>query len=375
MLCYRNKSTPKMKYKKIPLDVSIYLRYLHQHGGLKGKKLCEKFPQYSPRSIHRHAALPVGADTRDRRKGNKGRPRKLSDRDKRHIESAIQRLRHTEQGVFTSIHIQELSGTSRVCNRTVRRHLNRDGYGYRQCRKKGQLTESDCKKRLKYAENIKKQELPKEFWTTGIGFYVDGTSFVHKTNPCQHAKSARTRTWRKSNEGLSLHCTAKAKKEGTGGSVAKFMVSIAYGKGVIGVQQYFGNINGEKYAAIVRTHFPQLLKEGTNPSGGYFIQDNDPSQNSAAARAALSEVKAYQFKIPARSPDLNPIENMFHLVSKKIRNDAKKFRIEHETFNQFARRCKKTLWEFPTYIIDNTIASMDKRIQLVIDAKGQRIKY
>ena len=66
---------------------------------------------------------------------------------------------------------------------------------------------------------------------------------------------------------------------------------------------------------------------------------------------------------------------MFHLVSKKIRNDAKKFRIEHETFNQFARRCKKTLREFPTYIIDNTIASMDKRIQLVIDAKGQRIKY
>ena len=165
----------------------------------------------------------------------------------------------------------------------MRRHLNRHGYGYRQCRRKGQLTESDCKKRLKFAENIKKQKLPKEFWTTGIGFYVDGTSFVHKTNPCQHARSARTRTWRKANEGLSLHCTAKAKKEGTGGSVAKFMVTIAYGKGVIGVHQYFGSINGDKYADIVRTTFPQLLRDGTNPSGGYFIQDNDPSQNSAVA--------------------------------------------------------------------------------------------
>ena len=364
-----------MKYKKIPLDVSVYLRYLHQHGGLKGKKLCEKFPQYSARSIHRHAALPVGADTRDKRKENKGRPRKLTEREKRHVESAIQRLRHTEQGVFTSVHIQEQSGTTRVCNRTVRRHLNRVGYGYRQCRKKGQLTEDDCKKRLKFAQNIKKRKLPEEFWTTGIGFYVDGTSFVHKTNPCAHAKSARTRTWRKTNEGLSLHCTAKAKKEGTGGSVAKFMVSIAFGKGVIGVHQYFGSINGEKYANIVRTHFPQLLKEGTNPNGGYFIQDNDPSQNSAAAKEALKEVKAYQFKIPARSPDLNPIENMFHLVSKKIKNDAKKHHIEKETFEQFARRCKRTLWEFPTHIIDNTIKSMNKRIQLVIDANGQRTKY
>ena len=363
------------EYKRIPIDVSIYLRYLHQHGGLKGKALYNKFPQFSPRSIHRHAAKRIGEDAADKRKFNKGRPRKLTARDKRHIEAAIHHLRRIEQGVFTSRHVQEQSGTLGVCNRTVRRHLNKQGYGYRQCRKKGQLTQHDCGKRLLFAKNIRKQQLPPTFWTTGIGFYVDGVSFVHKSNPSAHAKSARTRSWRKASEGLSVHCTGKAKKEGTGGSVAKFMVSIAYGKGVIGVQQYYGSINGEKYASIVRTHFPQLLASGTNPKGGYFIQDNDPSQNSRAARDAMKEVKAYQFSIPARSPDLNPIENMFHLVSKRIRNDARRLRIEQENFAAFSRRCTRTLWDFPTDIIDKTISSMDKRIQMIIDSKGQRIKY
>ena len=278
------------KYKKIPKDVSIYLRYLHQHGGVTGKELLNRFPQYARRSVYRHASLPVGQDAGDKRKK---RPRKLNNRDKRHIDAAVKRLRRTEQGVFTSVNLQEHCGLNNMSNRTVRRHLNREGYGYRQCRKKGVLTYDDCQKRLAYANNIQQQNLHTDFWKSGIGFYVDGVSFVHKTNPCEHAKSARTRTWRKKSEGLSIHCTAKAKKEGSGGSVAKFMVSIAYGKGTIGVHQYHGNINGDKYAEIVRTHFPELLQRGANPTGGYFVQDNDPSQNSAVAKEAFKEVKAF----------------------------------------------------------------------------------
>ena len=121
-----------MVYKKIPRDVSVYLRYLHQHGGLKGKELTDRFPDYSTRSIHRHARLPIGEEPVDKRKQNKGRPRKLTERDIRHVEASIHHLRRTEQGVFTSVHIQEQSGTQNVSNRTVRRQLNRSGYGYRQ---------------------------------------------------------------------------------------------------------------------------------------------------------------------------------------------------------------------------------------------------
>jgi transposase len=161
-----------MKYKKIPRDVSVYVRYLHQHGGVKGKELTDKFPEYSAHSIHRHAKLAIGEDPTDKRKHNKGRPRVLTERDMRHVESSIHHLRRCEQGVFTSVHIQEQSGTQHVSNRSVRRHLSRQGYGYRQCRKKGQLTDKDLENRLKYAKDIKKRNLGVNFWTNGIGFYV-----------------------------------------------------------------------------------------------------------------------------------------------------------------------------------------------------------
>ena len=47
-----------------------------------------------------------------------------------------------------------------------------------------------------------------------------------------------------------------------------------------------------------------------------FLMDNDPSQTSKAARKVKENIDAKFLKIPARSPDLNPIESTFHLVKK-----------------------------------------------------------
>ena len=42
--------------------------------------------------------------------------------------------------------------------------------------------------------------------------------------------------------------------------------------------------------------------------------DNDPSQTSKVAMAAIKSIEANLLRIPVRSPDLNPIDNVFHLV-------------------------------------------------------------
>ena len=49
-----------------------------------------------------------------------------------------------------------------------------------------------------------------------------------------------------------------------------------------------------------------------------FLMDNDPSQ----ARKAMEKIEAEFHKIPATSPDLNPTENLFHLVKKSLENEA-----------------------------------------------------
>ena len=40
------------------------------------------------------------------------------------------------------------------------------------------------------------------------------------------------------------------------------------------------------------------------------------------------------FAIPLRSPDINPIENIFHLVSKELKENALRDGIEYESYKQ-----------------------------------------
>ena len=363
----------KKIYKKIPLVVSVQLRVLHSECGLGISKLQKKFPMYSKTSIFRHMKKPIGDMVLDKRHNNKGRPKKLVARNERALSNSMKKLMKTV-GTFHSTELQEDAGLVDTCsNRTVRRYLKSKGYGFYQCRKKGQMSPEDLQDRVKYCKRCK--TLPANFWTEGISFYLDGTSWVHKTNPYKHARTKRTRMWRLKGHGLKREYIAKGKKEGTGGRNARFMVAIAHGKGVIYCHQYHGRINGEKFATFILDHFPAMFSLGNNPNGKLFLQDGDPSQNSRAAKDAMDEIPCRLFKIPPRSPDLNPIENVFHLVGKRLDKDAIDKKIKNESYNQFCRRIKQTLYNFPESIISHTIETMNNRIERIIESEGNRVKY
>ena len=69
------------------------------------------------------------------------------------------------------------------------------------------------------------------------------------------------------------------------------------------------------------------------------------------------------FSIPAKSQDLNPIENIFHLVRKKLKSDALRKKITRESYNEFCKRVGKILKEFPVSIINKTIDSIEHRLK------------
>ena len=106
-----------------------------------------------------------------------------------------------------------------------------------------------------------------------------------------------------------------------------------------------------------------------------FIQDGDPSQNSKAARDALVEVNATLLPIPPRSPDLNPIENVFKLVGDKLRTDAVKYNISKETLQQFQARLIATIRSIPLETIDKTIESMVNRLSIILKDYGHKTGY
>ena len=58
-----------------------------------------------------------------------------------------------------------------------------------------------------------------------------------------------------------------------------------------------------------------------------FEKDNCPCQNSKLAKEALEGIECSVHRMPARSPDLNPIENVFHIVKQRL--DIRKRKTAH----------------------------------------------
>ena len=103
--------------------------------------------------------------------------------------------------------------------------------------------------------------------------------------------------------------------------------------------------------------------------------DNDPCQTSRKAMSAINQIECELHQIPARSPDLNPIENVFHLIKKKLEKDAIDKKIRKESFNEFKDRVLRSLGTLDSNILDRTIESMPKRVEAILSCNGRRIKY
>lgn len=363
----------KKSKSKVTIQHAAEMAALYQKANIRGKELVELFPQYSRASIYRHATKTIGEERVDGRTKNKGRPCKLSEHDKRRILRAIPKLRKTD-GSFTVPRIRTESGLDGVCSdRTVQRVLHGAGYSYLQSRKKGLMTAKDLKERVEFCNKVKRKRLGKVFWTHGVAMYIDGKGFQYKTNPMDQARAPKAREWRKKGEGLQIHCTAKGKKEGC--TNANFMVGISYDHGVVLCEQYFGPITGEKMAEIVHRSFPDAFSKSIDPKGKRFVMDGCPRQNSKVSVNAMFKIGAKILKIPPRSPDLNPIENFFHLVSRKLKKQAITNNISRETFSELSARVKLTMENFRCDTINNLIGSMDKRVQMILKSKGNRIRY
>ena len=127
------------------------------------------------------------------------------------------------------------------------------------------------------------------------------------------------------------------------------------------VEEY-EKMTGRYFAWFVRNKFPVLFSRKRGRK--WFFMDNDPSQRSVAARKAIEKECCELFCIPARSPDLNPIENMFHIAKKGLERQVIDSQIVRETWQEFKSRVIKTLHYIPVDYVDNIITSVPKQIML-----------
>ena len=265
-------------------------------------------------------------------KGKDGSNPKLSLHDEKSIIRSLHYIRK-QDGNFTSKRIRLYSGVSSVHNRTVSRALNKYGYHYQQASRKGLLTENDLKLHMKFAKDIKKY-YDDGLWSSRISFYVDAENFIHKTNPMDQTKAPKSLVWRKKNEGLAKGCTSKRNKAGHCRKMASFFCCYITRYEVCYCKHY-ERFSGKLFAEFIENNFLEIFKNRCNTTRNVFVQDGDPSQNFKAAKTALNKIGAVQFSIPPRSPDLNPIENVFNLVEKTLSSVAVKSPVSKESYAKF----------------------------------------
>ena len=301
-------------WKKVPLATSVRIRTLHQDFGMRICQIKEKFPNIPTRTVSYHAKLSVTDETVDRRKNNKGQPRKLSARDCRKLRKTVLNLRQQGNPNFTVPMLQRDSGLlGKCCERTINRELRNMNLKYLNTRQKGLMSNEDHKIRLAFARKCIKR-FGDELWVSRVTMYYDGVAFYHKVNPYSQALAPKRKVWRTRGEGLVV--TSKGKKEGNGGKCVRLFVAISYGKGVVMCEQWDPQLifNGSNYKEFVNLHMPNTIAQSNNARNKLILQDGCPVQKSRQANLAYSCIGCKIFSIPARSPDLNPIENFFHLV-------------------------------------------------------------
>ena len=211
-------------------------------------------------------------------------------------------------------------------------------------------------------------------WTEQINMYIDGVGFEYKRNPYELSKTPTAREWRLQNEGLRRGCTTKGKKEGS--TQVKFMVGISYKRGIVLCEPITERMNAKYFANMIREKFPTSLGPGTKTNELMrILQDGDPTQNSKKAMQAFVSIGTTIFSIPPRSPDLNPIENLFNSIRRNLREEAHNKRITEESMEEFTARVVHTLKLYDPQKVDDIIDSMPKRLKLIEKVRGQRIKY
>ena len=107
-----------------------------------------------------------------------------------------------------------------------------------------------------------------------------------------------------------------------------------------------------------------------NP-GTIFMQDGARPHTARATIQHLNNNNVQMLPWPSKSPDLNPIENIWDALDSKL----KKRPAPPRTRGQLAQALADEWQRFPQYKIQRLISSMKRRCQACIAARGGHTRY
>jgi transposase len=182
------------------------------------------------------------------------------------------------------------------------------------------------------------------------------------------ASGSRT-VWRRAGEPAKPHHVQPTFKFG-GGSIMVWACITSEGPGYL--CRIFNKMDASGYRSILQEHFLNTLQYyGLRRSDIILQQDNDPKHVSKLVAKWLRSNHIETLSWPSQSPDLNPIENLWAAIKKRIAKLTTQAYSIDDLWDKVQDVWNEVTKEQCLKLID----SMPKRIAAVIEAKGGHTKW
>jgi transposase len=284
-------------------------------------------------------------------KPRSGRPRKSSSRQDTTLHKIV-----NSNPTLTSRQIAaawKKRSRVKVSKDTVKRRLHELGIRSRTARRSAIVSERNRKKRVKWA----KEHIEWSPYQWNRVLFSDETGFSLGYN-------TRSRMW-----------VREGKKE-----VMRHQVGIPHEKGKINVWACFSSrgvgeiaiyresTTAEVYLSILEEH---LLPSASKLFKDYwrFLQDNLPSHTAKSVKKWMTHHCIRQLELPAESPDLNPIENLWSLLKRRV------YQQQPESWAQLETIIRQEWRKLTPCELEPFVNSMINRCKMVVEAEGHRILY
>ena len=282
-----------------------------------------------------------------------GRPTRLSAQHQRLLTQKV-----TSGAADTAPELKKLLDLD-VSLKTIRRSLKKAGLKAVVKQKKPFLSKAHQRRWLEFA-------LEHQHWT------LDDWSRVvwsDETKINRLGSDGRSWVWKKPGSGLKEQHVSGTVKFG-GGSLMVWGCMTPQGVGYM--CKIDGRMDAELYTTILQDDFLKTVEfYGLDRENLIFQQDNDPKHTSKLASKWFKDNNINVLKWPAQSPDLNPIEHLWHHLKWQLNA----YEVPAAGIHELWERVQVEWNGIPKEVCRNLIESMPRRIEAVIKAKGAQTKY
>lgn len=240
--------------------------------------------------------------------------------------------------------------------KSIGRYLKLNGYSNKKSQLKPPLSEANKIKRLSFANR----------WMDAGVCTLDNVIWTDETRVASHPNNRRLSVWTNQAE-----APIQVKMHSGGNSVMFWGCFSKHGTGpLVSIQ---GSMNSAEYIAVLKEELIPEFKRAKRAISGTWrlMHDNAPCHTSTAVKTYLTQQRVDVIEWPPYSPDLNPIENLWQWMKRKLEVDYPVCHSAEEIEERIFEIWKTITPEMCSAYCEN----YHKRLLAVMAANGGYTKY